>query len=147
MDLSGDEDSPFTKFCLESLSPIHNFTSIQEFTLLRPPIEPISLNLLPKRAEKRLQSACNCKKSKCSKLYCECYSASLKCSKDCGCSNCSNQQEIDPAPPAKQSLKGCTCRKTGCRKKYCECFQNRFFCSAKCKCCSCENSQGQSFPH
>jgi hypothetical protein len=33
---------------------------------------------------------CNCKKSRCLKLYCECFSSGLGCSKDCNCLDCSN---------------------------------------------------------
>eukprot|EP00216_Chloropicon_sp_CCMP2111_P005863 CAMPEP_0198240510 /NCGR_PEP_ID=MMETSP1446-20131203/5602_1 /TAXON_ID=1461542 ORGANISM="Unidentified sp, Strain CCMP2111" /NCGR_SAMPLE_ID=MMETSP1446 /ASSEMBLY_ACC=CAM_ASM_001112 /LENGTH=352 /DNA_ID=CAMNT_0043923243 /DNA_START=102 /DNA_END=1157 /DNA_ORIENTATION=- len=33
---------------------------------------------------------CNCKKSKCLKLYCECFAAGRFCSKDCLCQNCGN---------------------------------------------------------
>ena len=33
---------------------------------------------------------CHCKKSKCLKFYCECFSNQLFCGKDCECENCSN---------------------------------------------------------
>jgi hypothetical protein len=33
---------------------------------------------------------CNCKNSKCLKLYCECFRGGLYCSPDCKCSNCLN---------------------------------------------------------
>lgn len=36
---------------------------------------------------------CNCKKSRCLKLYCDCFAASEFCSKDCNCLNCSNVVE------------------------------------------------------
>jgi len=38
------------------------------------------------------QNACNCKKSRCLKLYCECFSAGRYC-KHCNCHNCSNNAE------------------------------------------------------
>lgn len=31
---------------------------------------------------------CNCKKSKCQKMYCECYLAGIKCTDNCRCINC-----------------------------------------------------------
>jgi hypothetical protein len=33
---------------------------------------------------------CNCKKSKCLKLYCDCFARGEFCGKDCNCSNCAN---------------------------------------------------------
>lgn len=44
---------------------------------------------------------CNCKKSSCLKLYCECFAASGRCSERCQCVGCKNQshnqQEIAQA--------------------------------------------------
>ena len=34
---------------------------------------------------------CKCKKSKCLKLYCECFSNGLMCKDSCSCNNCSNK--------------------------------------------------------
>lgn len=33
---------------------------------------------------------CNCKASRCLKLYCECFKAGVECTADCGCVNCGN---------------------------------------------------------
>ena len=33
---------------------------------------------------------CNCRNSKCMKLYCECFAARLKCGKNCHCIDCHN---------------------------------------------------------
>ncbi len=33
---------------------------------------------------------CNCKKSKCLKLYCDCFAAGLGCAPDCNCFSCEN---------------------------------------------------------
>nr|XP_024383711.1 uncharacterized protein LOC112286236 isoform X3 [Physcomitrium patens] len=38
---------------------------------------------------------CNCKKSKCLKLYCECFAARLFCVGSCACRNCFNKPEYE----------------------------------------------------
>ena len=38
---------------------------------------------------------CNCKKSKCLKLYCECFSGSMYCTSDCKCLDCHNLKEFE----------------------------------------------------
>eukprot|EP00939_MAST-03C_sp_MAST-3C-sp1_P000009 g9.t1 len=107
---------------------------------------------------------CNCKKSKCLKLYCECFAARIYCFK-CNCLSCENNQDhedsrakaiasvLDRNPKAfdakinnsqngssKQHSKGCHCKKSGCKKKYCECYQAGIACADKCKCVNCENT-------
>ena len=104
---------------------------------------------------------CNCKKSKCLKLYCECFASGNYCN-DCNCNNCSNNQDSEPArrdavqstlernpnafkpkvkpdDAAAQHSKGCHCKKSVCLKKYCECFQADIVCGSACKCLNCEN--------
>ena len=104
--------------------------------------------------------ACNCKKSKCLKLYCECFAAKQEC-RGCNCQNCHNnaahatlrEQAIKNtlsrnANAFKPKIgeegiahsKGCHCKKSGCKKKYCECFQAQILCGAACKCKACENT-------
>ncbi|KAG0461510.1 hypothetical protein HPP92_021807 [Vanilla planifolia] len=39
------------------------------------------------------QKRCNCKKSKCLKLYCDCFAAGIFCTKACTCEGCSNKPE------------------------------------------------------
>lgn len=43
---------------------------------------------------------CNCKNSKCIKLYCECYQANVFCDPNCHCHNCYNNpsNEVVMAP-------------------------------------------------
>ncbi|CAJ2674979.1 unnamed protein product [Trifolium pratense] len=38
--------------------------------------------------------SCNCKKSKCLKLYCDCFGAGLFCGEDCACESCGNRVEF-----------------------------------------------------
>ena len=104
---------------------------------------------------------CNCKKSRCLKLYCECFHA-LKFCETCRCQDCKNKpgneelregiiatiKERDPTAfdskvkldgKQKGHLTGCHCKRTLCLKKYCECFTLQVPCSTKCRCLKCQN--------
>ena len=100
---------------------------------------------------------CKCKKSKCLKLYCDCFANGEYCIK-CNCQDChniiGNENEIrkafieikDKNPIAMKfnnieqtSTLGCNCTKSNCLKKYCECFKAGIFCSEFCRCRDCEN--------
>ncbi|KAI1732305.1 tesmin/TSO1-like CXC domain, cysteine-rich domain-containing protein [Ditylenchus destructor] len=56
------------------------FLTIQQNPPIRPSLNPTYTN----------QKHCKCPKSKCLKLYCECYAASQMCSEFCSCLGCHN---------------------------------------------------------
>ncbi|XP_065369666.1 protein lin-54 homolog [Calliphora vicina] len=107
---------------------------------------------------------CNCSKSQCLKLYCDCFANGEFC-QDCTCKDCFNNLDnederqraikacLERNPNAfkpkitssrdqadmRLHNKGCNCKRSGCLKNYCECYEAKIPCSSNCKCVGCRN--------
>ncbi|KAJ9581773.1 hypothetical protein L9F63_003842, partial [Diploptera punctata] len=135
-----------------------------------PSAEPLSLSRqnVPTRTTLepngiRPRKPCNCTKSQCLKLYCDCFANGEFCHM-CNCNNCFNNLEheedrqrairscLDRNPNAfrpkigkgivgdeRRHNKGCNCKRSGCLKNYCECYEAKIPCSNNCKCIGCRN--------
>ncbi len=106
---------------------------------------------------------CNCKKSRCLKLYCDCFRVQEYCF-NCNCLDCANtiatdqerrdamasilernkdafKPRVHPTEGASsEHLTGCHCKRSACLKKYCECFTGMVACSKRCNCLECKNT-------
>eukprot|EP00826_Nyctotherus_ovalis_P018147 TRINITY_DN15408_c0_g1_i31.p1 TRINITY_DN15408_c0_g1~~TRINITY_DN15408_c0_g1_i31.p1 ORF type:complete len:261 (-),score=47.34 TRINITY_DN15408_c0_g1_i31:177-959(-) len=104
--------------------------------------------------------SCNCKKSKCLKLYCECFASGQYCA-GCKCTECHNTSDYIKEKKAAitriskknplgfirrlpdnsgNQLVGCNCKKSECQRNYCSCYRNGLACTKLCKCVQCKNS-------
>lgn len=140
--------------------------SIQDHTKMRALIETREITFYKPNNEKEKASeeGCNCRNTKCLKLYCECLRKGLMCSLNCNCIGCENHshsairaervkhiekknphafkpiivESVGPTP--KVHNKGCNCRRSHCLKNYCECHQFGVKCTDSCKCTECKNT-------
>ncbi|XP_077130923.1 protein lin-54 homolog [Ranitomeya variabilis] len=120
--------------------------------------------IMPSESTSRPRKPCNCTKSLCLKLYCDCFANGEFCN-NCNCTNCYNNLEhenerqkaikacLDRNPEAfkpkigkgkegesdRRHSKGCNCKRSGCLKNYCECYEAKIMCSSICKCIGCKN--------
>uniref|UniRef100_A0A7N6B6Q9 CRC domain-containing protein n=1 Tax=Anabas testudineus TaxID=64144 RepID=A0A7N6B6Q9_ANATE len=150
------QQSPFVT--LASSSGFPAATGIQ--TQARLPLNGLSTSETTSRPRK----PCNCTKSQCLKLYCDCFANGEFCN-NCNCNNCFNNLEheterlkaiktcLDRNPEAfkpkigkgkegesdRRHSKGCNCKRSGCLKNYCECYEAKIMCSSICKCIGCKN--------
>ncbi|KAK5852256.1 hypothetical protein PBY51_023740 [Eleginops maclovinus] len=150
------QQSPFVT--LASSSAFTTNTGIQ--TQARLPLNGLSTAETTSRPRK----PCNCTKSQCLKLYCDCFANGEFCN-NCNCNNCFNNLEheterlkaiktcLDRNPEAfkpkigkgkegesdRRHSKGCNCKRSGCLKNYCECYEAKIMCSSICKCIGCKN--------
>ncbi|NXW53062.1 LIN54 protein, partial [Eurystomus gularis] len=120
--------------------------------------------VIPSESANRPRKPCNCTKSLCLKLYCDCFANGEFCN-SCNCTNCYNNLDhendrqkaikacLDRNPEAfkpkigkgkegesdRRHSKGCNCKRSGCLKNYCECYEAKIMCSSICKCIGCKN--------
>ncbi|KAK7895514.1 hypothetical protein WMY93_020839 [Mugilogobius chulae] len=150
------QQTPFVT--LASSSGFSAPSSIQ--TQARLPLNGVSTT----ESTSRPRKPCNCTKSQCLKLYCDCFANGEFCN-NCNCNNCFNNLEheterlkaiktcLDRNPEAfkpkigkgkegesdRRHSKGCNCKRSGCLKNYCECYEAKIMCSSICKCVGCKN--------
>lgn len=158
-----DTLSPFQKYCLDKLSPLASTYSPPKTVEMCNPFTDIPSSHIPHilwedrtKIVKSKSGSCKCKRTRCLKLYCDCFAKGEFC-QGCACTECHNtpqfsaerseavQNTLERNPEAFRRMEQvpantCNCRKSGCKKKYCECYQRGRFCNAACRCQGCLNS-------
>lgn len=108
---------------------------------------------LPKK-----KGGCYCSKTKCVKLYCDCFKAGRFCDGLCGCTHCLNKlenldyikrlrkynQKNQRVASSSQEVEDftCSCRKSFCENRYCPCYKSNRGCLPTCTCFHCKNKNG-----
>ena len=108
------------------------------------------------------RTSCKCAKSRCLKLYCDCFQSGRMCDpNECECKSCLNLEKYNGRNGArtkaikeclaknpnafkkrqKGSDEGCGCKKNRCLKKYCVCFNAGVLCDESCRCQNCGNRE------
>ena len=138
-ELSTDfSETEFERFCLAQLSPLSRETEMLHFAPQKRPWKP---------------GSCKCQKSRCLKLYCECFASGDCCGPLCSCKGCMNKTSRahlrkkamtrvlakNPAAFSGENV-GCNCLKSECQKLYCECLHNGVLCTPLCQCINCKNA-------
>lgn len=163
-----------TDSSLNSTINISGLTSPKKlFNVLKPISESEDNSYIPRKRspspDALRRKHCNCTKSQCLKLYCDCFANGEFC-QDCNCKECFNNLEyederqkaikicLERNPNAfkpkitkardqsdlRLHNKGCNCKRSGCLKNYCECYEAKIACSSNCKCFGCRNVEDRS---
>ena len=94
---------------------------------------------------------CTCKRSRCLKLYCDCFANCVFCTDSCECVDCINNKDNETlVNQCRRSISernskafdqtiSCSCKRTNCLKKYCDCYRIGILCTDKCSCVDCSN--------
>ncbi|EDW90605.1 protein lin-54 homolog isoform X1 [Drosophila yakuba] len=135
------------------------------FDILKPPATGAAAAVDALGGMTSRRKHCNCSKSQCLKLYCDCFANGEFC-QDCTCKDCFNNLDyevererairscLDRNPSAfkpkitapnsgdmRLHNKGCNCKRSGCLKNYCECYEAKIPCTSICKCVGCRNME------
>ncbi|XP_031798452.1 tesmin isoform X1 [Sarcophilus harrisii] len=147
-----------------TLSSVVNGTTFPSGSNLQGPAKITLAGVTLSSWDSKSKKPCNCTKSQCLKLYCDCFANGDFCN-NCNCNNCYNnlRHEIERFKAIKACLdrnpeafqpkigkgklgdikprhnKGCNCKRSGCLKNYCECYEAKIMCSSICKCIGCKN--------
>ncbi|XP_014812971.1 PREDICTED: tesmin [Calidris pugnax] len=146
------------------LQPVAGTATFHLESHLHGPVKMTSEGLPFGSGVTKSKKPCNCTKTQCLKLYCDCFANGDFCN-NCNCSNCYNNQlheserfqaikacldrnpeaflpKIGKGKPGEikpHHNKGCNCKRSGCLKNYCQCFEAKIMCSSICKCIDCKN--------